>query len=136
MSINVPAVRRAMVDVLGRIHPAATTYILVPHQPVVPCILVYPPDSIDYMVARDTDLAVFPIVVLVGPQEPNSQEILEGFMSGAGDLSVREALYADRQLAGTVSNLRLLDMTSGAYALSVGAEDSVIGAEFRVEVTA
>jgi len=136
MSIAVPTVRQALVAVLGALHPAVRTYELIPHHPQLPCILVYPPDSINYMVARSTDLAVFSIVVLVGPQDPTAQRVLEEFMSGAGSLSIREALYNDRTLGGAASGLRLLDMTSGAYSLSLGQDETAIGAEFRVEITA
>ena len=135
MSIAVTDVRLALVDAL-RINDNVMVYELVPAHPTVPCIIIYPPDTIDYMVARATDLAVFSVLVLVGPRDPTSQEVLEGFMSGAGDLSIREALYTDRTLGAVVSNLRLLDMTSGAYTLNVGGDDTVIGAEFRVEITA
>jgi hypothetical protein len=136
MSIQVAKVRASLVAVLDRIHPAIQTYEQVPHYPTVPCLIVYPPDTINYMHARDTDIAVLTVLLLVGPQDPTSQEVLEGFMSGTGALSVKAALYADRRLENTISNLRLLDMTSGAYSLNLGPDDSVIGAEFRIEITA
>lgn len=135
MSIEVTTVRQALVAVLGKIHNAVRTYELIPATPQVPCLLVYPPESIDYMIMRDTDRGVFPVLVLVGPADPTAQEVLEGFMSGAGPLSIRQALYADRTLGRVVSNTKLLDMTSGAYSLNVNASDTVIGAEFRVEIT-
>jgi len=135
VSINVTEARLALVDALS-LHDAVQTYELVPLHPTVPCIIVYPPDTIDYMVTKAGDLAVFGVLVLVGPRDPTSQEVLEGFMSGAGDLSVRQAIYADRTLGGKVSNSRVLNMTSGAYTVSTGADDSVIGAEFRIEVIA
>ena len=136
MSINVPEVRASLVELLGAIHASVGTYRDVPHYPQVPCLIVYPPDTINYMVTRDTDVATLTVLLLVGPQDPTSQEVLEGFMSGTGALSVKAALYADRRLGDTISNLRLLDMTSGAYSLNLGPDDSVIGAEFRIEITA
>ena len=134
--IDVSAVRLALVDALSDLHAAINVYELVPAHPTVPCLLIYPPDTIDYMKTRTLDIAVYSVVVLVGPRDPTAQEVLEGFMSGTGHLSIREALYTDRQLGGVVSNLRLMDMTSGAYSLNTGGDDSVIGAEFRVEITA
>lgn len=135
MSIAVTDVRLALVEAMSTTQ-AVMVYELVPQHPTVPCIIVYPPDSINYMVTRTLDIAVFSILVLVGPRDPTSQEVLEGFMSGTGDLSIRAALYADRTLGGVVSNTKLLDMTSGAYSLSTGGDDTVIGAEFRAEITA
>ena len=134
--IETTAVRLALVDCFAGLNAAVTVYELVPHHPTVPCILVYPPDTIDYQHTRNMDVAVISIIVLVGPRDPTAQEVLEGFMAGYGPLSIRQALYADRKLNNTVSNLRLLDMTSGAYSLSTGVDDQVIGAEFRVEITA
>lgn len=135
MSIDVAAVRLALVDVLS-LSASVLVYELVPQHPTVPCVIVYPPDNINYMATRTLDIAIYSILVLVGPRDPTSQEVLEGFMSGTGDLSIRAALYADRTLGGVVSNTKLLDMTSGAYSLSVGGDDTVIGAEFRAEITA
>lgn len=136
MSLDTSAVRRALVEVLGAIDGRVLTYTTPPKTPRLPSVVVYPPDSINYMVARDTDLAVYPVLVLVGPQDPTGIELLEGFMAGTGPLSIRAALYADRSLGGTVSNTKLLDMTSGAYQIGTGPDDNAIGAEFRVEITA
>lgn len=137
MSIQIGTVRQALNAVLGTISDQVLVYDEVPDHPsVLPCLIVYPPDSINYMVTRDTDLAVFMVLLLVSPRSPAAQEVLEGFMSGAGPLSIRQALYADRSLDDAVSNLKLLDVTSGLYSITVGASDQVIGCEFRVEVLA
>lgn len=137
MSLHAYRVREALVDVLGGINGNVTTYRVPPHNAIeLPCLIVYPPDFINYQVARDTDIAVYPILVLVGPQDPTAIQVLEGLVSGTGPLSIKAALYADRQLGGVVSNLRLLDMTSGAYQVGTGPDDNAIGAELRVEVTA
>ncbi|MCC6434433.1 MAG: hypothetical protein IT196_05330 [Acidimicrobiales bacterium] len=135
--IDVPVVREAIVAKLGAISNRITTYRVIPHAPVqLPCLLTYPPDTIDFRVAKGTSQAVFPVLALVGPQDPTAQAVLEALMSATGSLSVYAALTADRTLSGKVSNLRLLDMTSGAYSIGVGPDDNAIGAEFRVEVLA
>ena len=135
--MNVIEIREALCEKLAEIDSNLTVYGPVPHQPnSLPCLIVYPPDQIDYRKTRNLDVAVFPVIALVGPQDPKSQELLEALMSGEGTLSILAKLYEDRQLAGTTSNLRMLDVTSGAYTINVGASDNVIGCEFRVEVTA
>ncbi len=135
MSANVPAIRAALVEAVGAIDPNLTTYLDPPLGPLqLPAIIVYPPDTIDYRRTRRLDIVTVPILVLVGLQDPTSIRVLEGLMSGTGDLSLLVALYTDRTLGGTVSNLRLLDMTSGAYSVGTGPDDNAIGAEFRVEI--
>lgn len=135
--IDVTAVREAIVAALGGIDANITVYSVVPSTPLqLPCLLVYPPDTIEFKGPRGTSRSVFPVLALVGPQDPTAQLVLEGLMSATGDLSVFAALTADRTLGGEVSNLRLLDMTSGAYSVGVGPDDNAIGAEFRVEVMA
>ena len=135
MSANVPAIRSALVEVVGAIDPNLTTYLDPPLGPIqLPAIIVYPPDTIDYRRTRRLDIVTVPILVLVGLQDPTSIRVLEGLMSGTGSLSLLVALYTDRTLGGTVSNLRLLDMTSGAYSVGTGPDDNAIGAEFRVEI--
>ena len=76
------------------------------------------------------------ITVIVAPQDPTAVETLEAIISGTGALSVKAALYSNRTLNGTVSNLRLLDSTSGTYSIAANPNDNAIGADFRVEITA
>ena len=135
--IAVSTVRAAIVTKLGAISNKITTYNLVPHAPIqLPALIVYPPDSIEFKHLRGTSLAVFPVLALVGPQDPTAQTVLEALMSATGSLSVFAALTADPTLGGTISNLRVLNMTSGAYSVGTGPDDNAIGAEFRVEVLA
>jgi len=102
----------------------------------LPCLIIYPPDTINYMAARDTDIVTLTVTLIVGPQDPTAVDTLEAIVSGTGALSVKAALYANRTLNGTVSNLRLLDMTSGTYSIATNPNDNAIGADFRVEITA
>lgn len=135
--MNVTAIREAMATQLAGISSAITIYAVIPKQPKdLPCLILYPPDQIDYMKTRNLDVAVFTILALVGPNDADGQTVLEGLMSSEGSVSVKAKLYADRQLNGTTSNLRMLDSSSGLYSVSVGNEANVIGCEFRVEVTA
>lgn len=137
MSLDATAVRMALVDLLDGIDANVVAYKTPPHAPIhLPGLICYPPDTIEYRVARDTDRAVFPVVLLVGPQDPTAWEVLEAFMSGTGVLSIRAALYSDPHLGGLVSNVRLLTSQSGAYSVGTGPDDNAIGAEFRVEITA
>lgn len=137
MSANLEAIHAAIVERLGGIDANVTVYDDPPHAPVqLPCLLVYFPDSINYRRTRAIDVVTVPILLLVGPQDPTAVKVLRAFASGTGALSVLAALYSDRTLGGVASNLRLLDMTSGAYSVGTGPDDNAIGAEFRVEIHA
>lgn len=133
--IDPQSVREAMVEALTELDSNITIYETVPNgTPELPCVLVYPPESIEFKHTRGTSRAVFPVLVLVGPQDPVAQLVLEGLMADAGQLSVYAALTADPTLGGEVSHLRVLDLTSGAYSIGLGGDDNAIGAEFRVEI--
>lgn len=136
MSVNLAEVRAALAETLAEIDGNITVYRDVPAQPQIPCLIIYPPDTIDYKRARDTDVVTLTITVIVAPQDPTAVETLEAIISGTGALSVKAALYANRTLNGTVSNLRLLDSTSGTYSIAANPNDNAIGADFRVEITA
>lgn len=136
MSVNLAEVREALAETLAEIDGNITVYRDVPAQPQIPCLIIYPPDTIDYKRARDTDVVTLTITVIVAPQDPTAVETLEAIISGTGALSVKAALYANRTLNGTVSNLRLLDSTSGTYSIAANPNDNAIGADFRVEITA
>lgn len=137
MSVNLTEVRAALAETLAEIDGTITVYKDVPHTPVhLPCLIIYPPDTINYMAARDTDIVTLTVTLIVGPQDPTAVDTLEAIVSGTGALSVKAALYANRTLNGTVSNLRLLDMTSGTYSIATNPNDNAIGADFRVEITA
>lgn len=135
--MNVTDIREAMnVQLRTLSDPAIYVYEKIPKSlTILPCLIVYPPDRIDYMKTRGLNIAEFTIQAFVGPQDESRQRVLEGLMSSEGTLSVMAALYADRQLNGTTSNLRMLDATSGLYSVTVGTEN-VIGCEFTVEVSA
>lgn len=137
MRSTVSEIRRALAAQLdSHFGGVLTVYEQVPSQPIVPSLTIYPPESIAYRATRRLDVMIVPLLALVGPIDPTAQEVLEALMSGSGDLSILAVLYEDRTLDGTVTNLRLLDMTSGAYSFTSGAQDNVVGAEFRIEVTA
>lgn len=136
MSVNLAEVRAALAETLAEIDGNITVYRDVPAQPQIPCLIIYPPDTIDYKRARDTDVVTLTITVIVAPQDPTAVETLEAIISGTGALSVKAALYSNRTLNGTVSNLRLLDSTSGTYSIAANPNDNAIGADFRVEITA
>lgn len=136
MSVNLAEVRAALAETLAEMAGKITVYRDVPAQPQIPCLIIYPPDTIDYKRARDTDVVTLTITVIVAPQDPPAVATLEALISGTGALSVKAALYANRTLNGTVSNLRLLDSTSGTYSIAAIPNDNAIGADFRVEITA
>ena len=137
MSVNLSDVRAALYETLAELDGNILVYKDVPHTPThLPCVIIYPPDTIDYMAARDTDIVTLTVTLIVGPQDPTAVDTLEAIVSGTGALSVKAALYANRTLNGTVSNLRLLDMTSGTYSIATNPNDNAIGADFRVEITA
>lgn len=134
--LDLAAIREALADRLATI-PGLYVYRQWPGTPsILPCAVIFPPDSVDYSKTsqRGLDLATWDVLTLVGPLAPTSQAFLEGLMSDVGDLSVITCLYEDRRLGGLVSNLRVPEITTGMYAVSRNANDDVAGCEFRVEI--
>lgn len=136
--IDVPAVREALATALHDVYGGVVAvYIKVPHTPDrIPCLIVYPPETIEYRVASRTDRAVFTVLLLARPTDPHAQALLEAAMSSTGDLSFPLAVHADRTLGGVTSNLRVLDMSAGTFTVSIGPDADAVGCEFRVEVLA
>jgi hypothetical protein len=136
--LDLAVIRGALVDQLRTID-GLFVYPQWPGTPqIFPCIVVFPPDNVDYSktMNRALDMATWELLALAGPMSPVSQQTLEGLMSGTGDLSVISCLYEDRKLGQLVSNLRVTGITSGIYAVSRSGGDDVIGCEITTEITA
>lgn len=135
--LDLTAIRSAMATRLRNID-GIYVYEQWPGTPqVVPCLVIFPPDKIDYSKTfkRGIDEATWELLALVGPMSPISQQWLEQLMSGVGARSVIQCLGADRTLGGTVSNLKVPEATTGIYSVPMsGGTQSLIGVEFTIMV--
>lgn len=137
-NLDLAAIREALAAQLDTID-GLFVYRQWPGQPsILPCIVLWPPESIDYSrtFQRGLDIATWHLVALVGPVSPTSQAFLEGLMSGTGALSVITCLRANPKLEGLISNSKVTGVESGIYSLGTGGNDSVIGCEITLEVAA
>lgn len=116
-------------------------YNRVPGSPVLPCVCLVPAE-IDFVVAmqRGTDTYEFDVLVLVpSADEDVAQELLDQYVTGAGGLSIRQAVYnANNGSAGTglgvaSTNAHISAMTSyGGQFEAVGVDH--VGASLRLIV--
>lgn len=87
------AVKTTLVAALGA---GTEVYDTIPGSPVLPCVCVVP-DTANFVVAmaKGTDTWQFDLVVLV-PSGDNTvgQSRLDPYVTGAGALSIRQAIYA------------------------------------------
>jgi hypothetical protein len=137
-SFDVVATREALATVLGAL-PGLTVYRRFPGTPMsFPCLIVWPPSRIDYTKASRgaLDIAEWDLTLLAGRQSADAQDVLERYLSGVGEHSIIEALYADRTLGGVVSALHVTEAVTGLYAVSVGQNNEILGFDLTVEVAA
>ena len=95
--LDLAAIREALHGQLSDALDGVFVYELWPGTPqIFPCVVLFPPDRVDYQrtAHRGLDMATWELLALAGRMSPTSQAWLEGLMSGAGDLSVVEALYS------------------------------------------
>lgn len=86
-------VKTTLVAALGG---GTEVYDTIPGQPVLPCVCVVP-DSANFVVsmAKGTDTWQFDLIVLVPSGENKvGQSRLDPYVTGAGALSIRQAIYA------------------------------------------
>lgn len=137
--LDLSGIREAMADQLRQLD-GVFVYERWPGTPqVVPCLVIFPPDRIDYSktFARGLDEATWQLLALVGPMSPTGQTLLEALMSGTGDHSVIECLGQDRTLGGVVSGLKVPEATSGVYSVPMsGGTQALLGVEFTITVMA
>jgi hypothetical protein len=133
---SLKAIRAALrTTITGVVGAGVEVYARIPGQPVLPCVCVVPNDS-DFLkaMARGTDTYIFDLVVLA-PSGDNdvAQDILDDYVTGAGDKSLRQAIFNNRTLGLSNVDAHVSGMTD--YGGSFEAVDvDHIGARLRLVV--
>lgn len=130
------AVRAAVATTLTTALGAGTQiYGRIPGQPALPCVCVVPDTAnFDVAMARGTDTWELDLVVLV-PSGDNEvgQSRLDPYVTGAGDLSIRQAIFNARTLGLSNTDAHVARMTD--YGGSFESVDVAhIGARLRLIV--
>jgi hypothetical protein len=130
------AVRTAVASTLTAALGAGTqVYDTIPGQPVVPCVCVVPDTAnFDVAMGRGTDTWEFDLIVLV-PSGDNEvgQSRLDPYVTGSGDLSIRQAIFTTRTLGLSNTDAHVSRMSD--YGGSFEAVDvDHIGARLRLIV--
>jgi hypothetical protein len=98
---SLSAIRTAVKTTLQDAIPGLHAYDTIPDVPnVLPCAVVMP-STADFLVAmgRGADTWMFDLLVLVGTGDVDAAQYqLDGFVSGAGAGSIREAIWQNRGL--------------------------------------
>lgn len=133
---SLAAIRTAIATTLTTVLGAGTQmYDKIPGQPALPCVCVVP-DTADFEVAmgRGTDTWVINLVVLVPSADPEvGQSRLDPYVTGAGDLSIRQAIFNNRTLGLSNTDAHVSGVTD--YGGSFEAVDvDHIGARLRLVV--
>lgn len=125
-------IKTTLIAALGE---GVEVYDTVPGSPVLPCVCVVP-DTADFHVAmvRGVDTWYFDLIVLVPSTDSRvGQNRLDPFVTGAGPLSIRQAIFdaGSLGLTGTASTVSAMSNYGGSYdAVSVDH----IGATLRLIV--
>jgi hypothetical protein len=130
------AIRTAVAATLTAALGAGTElYDRIPGQPVLPCVCVVP-DSANFDVAmgRGTDTWQLDLVVLVPSGDSEvGQSRLDPYVTGAGSLSIRQAIFNTRDLGLSNTDAHVSAMSD--YGGSFEAVDvDHIGARLRLVV--
>lgn len=112
-------------------------YAVVPDSCVFPCAIVGGPEEIefDYTMTRYTDRWVIPVRVLTGRiDETSGQQVLDGYLNGSGQTSIKAAIEGDLTLDGAANTCRVTK--AGGYGVYTMGGVQGVGMEFTVEVIA
>lgn len=109
------AIRTAFKSTVAAALGAGTeVYDGMPSNPVLPCVCLTPTEA-DFNVSmgRGTDTWAFDVFVLVPSADGLvGQELLDPYVTGAGALSIRQAVFAERSLGLTATDAHISAMTS------------------------
>lgn len=134
--MDVSTIRAALGDALRTIvsDPSLIVHDHVPDSTVVPCAYVVPDRvTFDSTFVRGMDEITFSLMLIVSrADDPSSQALMDGYLRGSGPASVKAAVEADDTLAGTVHDVRVVEV--GAYRWVQVGETRYLGAEFSVAV--
>jgi hypothetical protein len=105
---SLSAIRDAIKATVGAAIDALTVYDTVPGSPNLPAVVVIPAaDAADFQVAmgRGVDQWNFDLIVLCSYAEAElGQDALDSYVTGAGDSSIREAVFSAKTLGLTDCN--------------------------------
>jgi hypothetical protein len=123
-------IRDAIKTTVGNAIAALTPYDTIPGAPVLPALAVMPAPSetADFVVSmgRGTDTWRFDLVVLVSARDEDlAQDDLDGFISGAGAFSIRQAIWNARTLGLADCNAHVSGVTGYNLAYTVCSIDHV-----------
>jgi hypothetical protein len=82
------------------------------------CAVVVAPAAIDFLVAmkRGTDTYAFDLMVMVAAADLDlAQQILDGFVTGAGSTSIRQAVFNAKTLGLADCDAHVAGMVEGSY---------------------
>lgn len=133
---DIPAIREALHDRLGEISGLFVYDFFPGTATVLPCVVIFPPEQVDYRQTPRLDLGRWQLTILIGKMSPVAQRSLEQYLSGKGDSSIIEKIYEDRTLGGVVSQIAVTGGTTGLYVIDNNSGDSILGFDLTVEITA
>lgn len=128
-------IRTALRDTIIAAIPELSGYDTIPGSPNLPAVAVMPAES-DFLAAmgRGVDTWQLDVIVLVSPSDEQlGQTQLDQYVTGAGDKSVRAAVFAARTLGLDDVDAHVTGMTGYNLAYSAVQIDH-IGAALRVVV--
>ena len=120
-------IRDAIKTTIETAIPALKVYPTIPDSVTLPAV-VGMPDEVDFSVAmgRGTDTYEFDLIVLVSTGDMDvAQRQLDGFVTGAGSSSVRQAIFKARTLGLADVDAHVSAMTGYDLSSSVSSMDHV-----------
>ena len=120
-------IRDAIKTTIETAIPALKVYPTIPDSVTLPAVVVMP-DEVDFSVAmgRGTDTYEFDLIVLVSTGDMDvAQRQLDGFVTGAGSSSVRQAIFKARTLGLADVDAHVSAMTGYDLSSSVSSMDHV-----------
>lgn len=133
---SLQAIREGIRGRLATVH-GLNVYAVVPDSVAFPCAIVGGPEEIefDYTMARFTDRWVIPVRVLTGRvDEVSGQQVLDGYLNGSGQTSIKAAVEGDLSLNGAANTCRVTK--AGGYGIYTMGGVQSVGMEFTIEVIA
>lgn len=131
---SVTEIRDAIKTTIGAAIPTLHGYDTVPDSPELPALIVQPAGS-NFHVAmgRGTDRWDFDLLVLVSWGDSGlAQDQLDGFITGAGASSIRQAVFNARTLGLTGTDATVAGLSE--YGIKTAAAIDHVGAVLRLTV--
>lgn len=132
---SLPAIRTAVKTTVEAAISGLQVHEMATAKPVPPCVVVVP-DVSNFVVAmaRGTDTWEFDLLVLVPSADlVVAQSLLDPYIDGSGDQSIRQAIFNARSLGLTGTDAHVSGMSDYGGLHSYGTADHV-GATLRLVV--